>query len=229
MLEAVDAGGLQGRREHLPRARRRRQRAVGRGRQALRVQEVRRGDAHRRRDGQDLRGLGPPVPDHLDRRRPRRKRLGRLEDADDRRSASRIQIVGDDLFVTNPEILARGIKEKVANSILVKLNQIGTVTETLDAVAMARDAGYTQRHLAPLGRDRRHDHRRSRRRHERRADQDRLRQPHRSRRQVQPVAAHRRRTRRAAGKYAAGRDQATAQKLQEIRSSGDFSTTPELM
>jgi enolase 1/2/3 len=55
----------------------------------------------------------------------------------------KIQIVGDDLFVTNPEILARGIKEKVANSILVKLNQIGTVTETLDAVAMARDAKYT--------------------------------------------------------------------------------------
>lgn len=54
-----------------------------------------------------------------------------------------IQIVGDDLFVTNPEILARGIKEHVGNSILVKLNQIGTVTETLDAVAMARDAGYT--------------------------------------------------------------------------------------
>jgi enolase len=55
----------------------------------------------------------------------------------------KIQIVGDDLFVTNPEILARGIKEKVANSILVKLNQIGTVTETLDAVSMARDARYT--------------------------------------------------------------------------------------
>jgi enolase len=55
----------------------------------------------------------------------------------------KIQIVGDDLFVTNPEILARGIKEQVANSILVKLNQIGTVTETLDAVAMARGAGYT--------------------------------------------------------------------------------------
>jgi enolase len=55
----------------------------------------------------------------------------------------KIQIVGDDLFVTNPEILARGIKETVANSILVKLNQIGTVTETLDAVAMAREAGYT--------------------------------------------------------------------------------------
>ena len=56
--------------------------------------------------------------------------------------AGRVQIVGDDLFVTNPEILKRGIDEKVANSILVKLNQIGTVTETLDAVAMARDAGY---------------------------------------------------------------------------------------
>ena len=55
----------------------------------------------------------------------------------------KIQIVGDDLFVTNPEILTRGITEKVANSILVKLNQIGTVTETLDAVAMAAGAGYT--------------------------------------------------------------------------------------
>jgi enolase 1/2/3 len=55
----------------------------------------------------------------------------------------KVQIVGDDLFVTNPEILKRGITEKVANSILVKLNQIGTVTETLDAVAMATGAGYT--------------------------------------------------------------------------------------
>jgi len=54
----------------------------------------------------------------------------------------RVQLVGDDVFVTNPEILKRGIKEKVANALLVKLNQIGTVTETLDAVAMARDAGY---------------------------------------------------------------------------------------
>jgi enolase len=54
----------------------------------------------------------------------------------------RVQLVGDDVFVTNPEILQRGIAEKVGNSLLVKLNQIGTVTETLDAVAMARDAGY---------------------------------------------------------------------------------------
>ncbi len=54
----------------------------------------------------------------------------------------RIQLVGDDIFVTNPEILARGIKEGVANALLVKLNQIGTVSETLDAMAMARGAGY---------------------------------------------------------------------------------------
>ena len=54
----------------------------------------------------------------------------------------RVQLVGDDVFVTNPEILKRGITDGVGNALLVKLNQIGTVTETLDAVAMARDAGY---------------------------------------------------------------------------------------
>ncbi len=56
---------------------------------------------------------------------------------------SKIQIVGDDLFVTNTERLARGIKEKSANSILIKLNQIGTLTETLDAIEMAKTAGFT--------------------------------------------------------------------------------------
>jgi enolase len=54
----------------------------------------------------------------------------------------RVQLVGDDVFVTNPDILKRGIADGVGNALLVKLNQIGTVTETLDAVAMARDAGY---------------------------------------------------------------------------------------
>lgn len=53
------------------------------------------------------------------------------------------QLVGDDLFVTNPAILARGIKEEIANSILIKVNQIGTLTETLNAVNMAQNAGYT--------------------------------------------------------------------------------------
>ena len=55
----------------------------------------------------------------------------------------RVQVVGDDLFVTNPERLAKGIQLKSANSLLVKLNQIGTLTETLDAVSMAQRAGFT--------------------------------------------------------------------------------------
>jgi enolase len=59
------------------------------------------------------------------------------------RIGKRIQLVGDDLFVTNPKILEKGIKENVANSILIKVNQIGTLSETLDAVAMAKRAGYT--------------------------------------------------------------------------------------
>ncbi|MCP4500171.1 MAG: phosphopyruvate hydratase [Deltaproteobacteria bacterium] len=54
----------------------------------------------------------------------------------------RVQIVGDDLFVTNPETLQRGIDEGIANSILIKLNQIGTLSETLDAIGLARDNGY---------------------------------------------------------------------------------------
>ena len=105
---------------------------------------------------------------------------------------ARIQLVGDDVFVTNPEILQRGIKEKIANALLVKLNQIGTVSETLDAVAMARDAGYTSvishrsgetedTTIADLAVA-----------HRRRTDQDRLGQPHRPRREVQPAPAHRR-------------------------------------
>lgn len=54
-----------------------------------------------------------------------------------------IQLVGDDVFVTNPKILSKGIEDGVANSILIKLNQIGSVTETLDAIEMADQAGYT--------------------------------------------------------------------------------------
>jgi enolase len=59
------------------------------------------------------------------------------------RLGSSVQLVGDDLFVTNTERLQRGIEEGVANSILIKVNQIGTLSETLQAVAMAREAGYT--------------------------------------------------------------------------------------
>ncbi|MDH4072035.1 MAG: phosphopyruvate hydratase [Gammaproteobacteria bacterium] len=59
------------------------------------------------------------------------------------RLGDRVQLVGDDLFVTNTAILARGIRENIANSILIKPNQIGTLSETLDAITMAVDAGYS--------------------------------------------------------------------------------------
>lgn len=59
------------------------------------------------------------------------------------RLGARIQIVGDDLFVTNPKILKQGIEKGIANAILIKLNQIGTLTETLDAIEMAKRARYT--------------------------------------------------------------------------------------
>ena len=55
----------------------------------------------------------------------------------------KVQLVGDDLFVTNPRILQRGINEHIANSILIKFNQIGSLTETLRAINMAKDAGYS--------------------------------------------------------------------------------------
>jgi enolase len=59
------------------------------------------------------------------------------------RMGDTIQLVGDDIFVTNPDILAEGISEDVANSVLIKLNQIGTLTETLDTIEMAKQAAYT--------------------------------------------------------------------------------------
>ncbi len=101
----------------------------------------------------------------------------------------RVQLVGDDLFVTNPEILARGISEGIANAILIKLNQIGTVTETLDAMAMASKAGYAS--VISIARAKpRIDHRRSRRRHRRGSDQNGFGVAQRPDGEVQPVAAH---------------------------------------
>ena len=59
------------------------------------------------------------------------------------RTGDKVQLVGDDLFVTNTKILSQGIEQGVANSILIKVNQIGTLTETLAAIDMAKNAGYT--------------------------------------------------------------------------------------
>ena len=59
------------------------------------------------------------------------------------RLGDKIQLVGDDLFVTNPKILKEGIEKGIANSILIKVNQIGSLTETFDAIEMAKKAGYT--------------------------------------------------------------------------------------
>ena len=82
------------------------------------------------------------VPDHIDRGRYGGGRLGWLENAD-RSVGSKCQLVGDDLFVTNSARLRDGIKMGVANSILVKVNQIGSLSETLDAVETAHKANYT--------------------------------------------------------------------------------------
>ena len=87
---------------------------------------------------------------------------------------SRRQLVGDDIFVTNVEIIERGIREGVANSVLIKVNQIGTLSETLAAVEMAQRAGYTAVMSHRSGETEDFDHRRPRGRHQLRADQDRL-------------------------------------------------------
>ncbi len=100
------------------------------------------------------------------------------------RLGDRIQLVGDDLFVTNPDRLETGIVEGMANSLLVKVNQIGTLSETMDAVDMATTRRLHQRDVAPFGRDRGFDHRRPGGGHELRPDQDRFAGPFRPGSQV---------------------------------------------
>ena len=107
------------------------------------------------------------------------------------RLGDKVQLVGDDLFVTNTERLQRGIDGGVANSILIKVNQIGTLTETLDAIAPGHAARLHGRHLAPLRRDRGHDDRRPGGGDQRGQIKTGAPSPHRSRRQVQPAPAHR--------------------------------------
>ena len=108
-----------------------------------------------------------------------------------RRLGGRVQLVGDDLFVTNPAILQEGIRQGLANALLVKVNQIGTLTETLEAVELAKRAGYGTVISHRSGRDGGHVHRRPRRRRQRGPDQDGLARARRAHRQVQPAPAHR--------------------------------------
>ena len=115
------------------------------------------------------------------------------------RLGEKVQLVGDDLFVTNYRAASRGIETGVANSILIKVNQIGTLTETLEAIEMAKRAGYTCVISHRVRRDRGHDDRRYRGCGERRTDQDRCAGPLGSRRQVQPAASYRRRAVRVLG------------------------------
>ena len=110
------------------------------------------------------------------------------------RLGSKIQLVGDDLFVTNTDYLAKGIKEGVANSILIKVNQIGTLTETLDAIQMAHRAGYTTVVSHRSGETEDATHCRHRRRNQCRTDQDRVRVAQRPHREIQSTSPYRGRT-----------------------------------
>ena len=103
------------------------------------------------------------------------------------------ELVGDDIFCTNPAIITSAIERGIGNSALIKLNQIGTVTETLLAMAICRRAGVPAVRLAPLRRDRGPLHRRPGRRHRLRSPQDRRPGPRRARGQVQPAPGDRRR------------------------------------
>ena len=89
------------------------------------------------------------------------------------RLGGRVQLVGDDILVTNPSFIRRGITERAMNSVLIKLNQIGTLTETIDAIEIARGAGWSAVVVPPLRRDRGHHHRRLRGRDGHGPDQDR--------------------------------------------------------
>ena len=114
----------------------------------------------------------------------------------------KVQLVGDDLFVTNTKIFAEGIAKKIANAILIKPNQIGTLTETLAAIDMAAERQICRDRLASFRRDRGcHDCRYCRGDHGH-PDQDRLDVALRSRRQVQPAAANRGRAGTRKAKFA---------------------------
>ena len=193
ILRAIEKAGYTSRRRHRARPRLRQHRVFPRRQVPPRRREE---DPDRRRIHQAAVGLVRQVSDPLDRRRHGRRRLGRLEAPDRSAWAARCSWSATISSSPTPKILKQGIEAGIANSILIKINQIGTLTETFAAI----ETGQAQRlhlgRLAPLRRNRRHHHCRYRRGHQRVADQDRLDLAQRPDRQVQPVAAHRRGSRR---------------------------------
>ena len=140
LVEAIEAAGFTPGERDRHRPRPGDQRAVPR----RRLPPGRRGQgAQLRRDGGVLDRPRRPLPDRVDRGRHGRGRLGRLGRRSPTALGGRVQLVGDDLFVTNTRRLRQGIERGVANSVLVKVNQIGSLTETLDTVELATRSGYT--------------------------------------------------------------------------------------
>ena len=189
ILEAIGRAGYTAGPGRRARARLRRFRVPPGRRLRPRVREARSSIAAEFADY--LSELAARYPDRLDRGRHGRERLGRLEAPHRRSSAAKLQLVGDDLFVTNARILREGIRQGVANAILIKVNQIGTLTETFAAIELAKRAGYgtvishrsgetEDTTIADIAVG-----------IERAADQDRVAVALRPRRQVQPAAAHR--------------------------------------
>ena len=109
------------------------------------------------------------------------------------------QIVGDDLYVTNTRFIARGIAEHSTNAVLIKLNQIGTVTETIESIEMCRRAGWRYVVSHRSGETEDTVHRRLRGRDGRRPDQDRLAVAQRADREIQPAAGDRARAGQGGG------------------------------
>ena len=140
ILEAIDGGGLHGREGDRARARRRGERVVQRRR--LHLQEERAARRRTRQGWSSSTRAGSTSIRSCRSKTASPKTTGTAGRSSPSALGDRCQLVGDDIFVTNTERLARGIESGVANAILIKVNQIGTLSETLEAIEMARAAGY---------------------------------------------------------------------------------------
>ena len=143
IAKAVKKAGYKFGTGYFYRARCRRVRILRQGEEAIRLQEVRRLEAQRGGDGRLLRRSWQRSSRSSRSRTAARRTIGRAGKNSPTAMGATTQLVGDDLFVTNVEFLRKGIDRGVANSILVKVNQIGSLTETLDAIELAKENKYT--------------------------------------------------------------------------------------